>query len=252
VVTNEAGVWYQTRRGIELLPRGAGSPVWVGQGVRDVTRDYPTCLGASSMPDNTVRWVFSNDAGAFVVIVWDQRAASWFVHDYPSAETGVGETGPQSVGYLLEQVTGEPAMALLSADLLGKEVDREARPGAQSMLETGSIRPAGLNGWHFGRRVNVLGEWLGPCAIRLEFAFSDQGYLPQDTFTWVLDEDEYAEGDPVELELTLPVMKFSAVQFRLSWTPLSATVEHSFAANGLTVWFERADMGQRVPARQKG
>jgi hypothetical protein len=88
--------------------------------------------------------------------------------------------------------------------------------------------------------------------VTLAFAFNDQDYLAGDTFTWTLPDTEYSEGDPVELELTLPVMKFSALQLKLSWTPLSATVEHSFAANGLTVWFELADMGQRVPARQKG
>lgn len=254
VATNEAGVWYQTRRGLELLPRGFSAPQWVGQGVRDVTRAFPRCWGSRALPDGTVRWLFgsADGAGDFVVIVWDQRAASWFVHDYPASEVGVGEDGPRSVGLLLEQVTGDVSVALISADLLGKEIDREARPGPVSVLETGHVRPAGLNAQHYGRRVNVLGEWLGPCVVTLAFAFNDQDYLPTDFVTWTLDEDEYSEGEPVELEVTLPVMKFSAVQFKLSWEPLSATVEHSFAANGLTVWFERADMGQRVAARSKG
>jgi hypothetical protein len=121
----------------------------------------------------------------------------------------------------------------------------------ETVIETGSLRLSGINGWAYGRRVNVLGEFRSDTTVTLEMNFDDQGWVPTDKFSWALTTADYAAGDAVFLELTLPVMLFNSVTFRLSWSnPLDA--DETFWAHGLTVFYDPAEEGPRVFANQKG
>jgi hypothetical protein len=130
--------------------------------------------------------------------------------------------------------------------------DKEDSEGA-CVIETGELRTAGLNGWNYGRRVNVLGEFFEDVDVTLEFAFNGKLFNVKDRYTWQLRNSDFTAGEAVELEVTLPVQLYSTIRFRLSWTPISASpFKYSFHANGLTVYFDAAQEGPRLPARVKG
>lgn len=249
VIVYAGGIFFQSQKGIESIGRGAGSPEWIGQPVMGTIQQYPNCRGVmSSQDDNTIRWLFSNDHSS-VVIVYDLRIGAWMVYQYAATA---------------DFISGGPEMRLSGALLTS--VRRELNVGEDpenpgSLIATQSLRVGGLNGWAYGKRMNILGEYLGPCRVTLEFDFNDKPHLPLDTYTWTLDSTDYAPGDPVQLELDLPVYNYNSVNFRLYTFPpvqsqadpiMAAGTLRTFAANGITVYFDPAENGPRLASFQKG
>lgn len=262
LVTHETGFFFQSERGIEFMPRGFAAPTWVGQAVRDTLKAYPYCFGSCYIPsDDTIRWLFNatidGKGSDRRVVIHDLRSKQWFVHDYGSFGftstpiiLGPGQGQRMGTGVLEKHM----AFGLQGrTSVYIEKFDKEDGTGATNVIETGSLRTAGLNGWNYGRRVNVLGEFLLDCDVTIEFAFDGKHFLPQDTFTWELREPDYIPGEAVELELSLPVQLYGSIRFRLSWTAKAAIEQgYSFYANGITVFFDPAMEGPRVPARAKG
>lgn len=260
VVGTEIGIFYQSVRGIELIPRGFGSPQWIGEPVRDTIGDFPICMGVSQAPkDWTVRWLFHNSAGTLSrTVIWDQRARSWYVHSHVAGQlsfdvigTCTGKPGAPDDDNMLLGTFVTNTNSFIEDDTVG----REALSSTVSFLETGSLRVFGLNGWGFGRDVFVLGEFGGrACTVTLAFAFNDQEFLDKDFISWNINTDTYFVGEPIELGVTLPVQQFSAVQFKLTITALNDDEDslYTFKSNGLSLYYTPAPEGPRLPARQRG
>lgn len=255
VISTEVGVFYQSKRGLEIVPRGFGSPVWVGEPVRDTLAAFPRCKGACISPvDYTVRWLFNRaDDSESVVVVYDLRAKGWYVYGYGRAFDGIS----RCVGR--DGDSGHEAMMLIGG---GEVFVEDLAPGSvealvehDAYLETGDMRFSAIQGWASGRRVHLLGQFGGrACTVKLDFAFDGQRYLPQDTFSWAVTEDEYGADVPVELQLTLPVQLFSSVRFKI--TVLSGddteSSAYSYKPNGLTLYYTPHAEGPRLESRKTG
>lgn len=259
VIFSEMGVLYQSLRGIELVPRGFGSPMWIGQPVRDTLEDFPVCRGVTQSPEDwTVRWLFVDDDTAPTdarVIVFDLRAKAWFVYSYTSSAPFeligqcVGkDDDSQHTAVFLGNPSGELTVESLASGF-------EALSADEAWVETGDIRAGVIQGWLKGRRVHVLGQYGGrDCNVTLEWAYDSAAYRPQDTFTWNMEERGFSEGSPVELELHLPRQKFSSIRFRLRVQSLSDSTDdkYTFKPNGLTLYYSREASGPRLGARSRG
>jgi hypothetical protein len=256
VISTEEGVFYQSLRGIELLPRGFASPVWVGQNVVDTLKDFPFCFGVCQSPvDWSVRWLFGDNVLAPTdsrVIVYDLRAKSWYVFDYEEAFT--------SIGTCVGRDGSLSHTAMFLANSSGAHVEdyrdgREALSSHDAWSETGDLRVAGLQSWAFGRRAHILGHFGGrDCAVTLQYAYDGKDWLAQDTYTWTLTQAERGTDVPVELELVPRRLKFSSIRFRLKVVPLSDGTDslYSFKPNGLTLYYTPAAEGPRLAARDRG
>lgn len=260
VIATEVGIFYQSSRGLEIVPRGFATPQWIGQSVRDTIDDFPICKGASQSPDDwTVRWLFQTESGDDSrTIIWDLRAQSWYVHSHTVLNdvfdvigTCTGKPGdPDSTNMFLGSLASNNLSAI-EDDTPG----HEALSADNAFVETGSLRVAGLQSWGFGRDVYVLGKFGGrDCTVTIEFAFSDQDFLPIDTFTWTLTQSDYRIGEAIELAITLPVQQFSAVQFRVTVKALNGNTDdqYTFKPNALSVYYTPAPEGPRLAARNRG
>ena len=260
VVASEVGVFYQSLRGIEIVPRGFATPQWIGQNVRDTLEEFPVCKGSCQSPLSwDIRWLFHNTDGTEArTIIFDLRSKSWYVHAHdPSSGifdiigTCTGRAGdPDHVAMFLGSKSSST-----NSSIEDTTEGREALSDDEAYLETGSLRVAGLQSWGFGRRAHIFGTFGGrACNVTLEFAFNDEDFLPIDTFTWNLTTADRAVNSPVELELTLPVQQFSAVRFRVKVEALSDATDSQFTfkANGLSVYYTPAPEGPRLASRDKG
>jgi hypothetical protein len=251
IVVHEGGVFFQSQEGIQNISRGGGAPEFAGQPVMDTIKAYPVCLGSfAGQDDSTVRWLFrEEDSERAVVVVFDSRISAWYVYDYDFGTSFIA---------------GGPEMRLGGSTLqsVRKELNVGEDPSSSGgLIATQSLRASGLNGWVYGKKMNILGEFLGPCLVTIEFDFNDKKHLEQDTYTWDLTGEHYDPGDPVHLELQLPVYNWLSVNFRLYVRPpvqlqqdslLDAATLNTFAANGITVYFDPAEDGPRLPSYQKG
>lgn len=263
IVTDSNGVYFLSRRGLELLSRGFSAPVFVGDSVRDTVSAHPFCLdSALYQSDKTVRWLFSNVAGNDqseadqVILVLDTRSGAWSTYE-SSGLHGIGRATGVGPDYPSEKFPPD-GMSIYSPLPTGFAAQRETiLPEGQQWLtvwETGEIRPAGLLAGALGRTLNILGTYRSPVDITIQMAFDDaKDWHPTWVKTWSLTDAAYADGDAVTLELTLPQQKFQAARFRLY--AVRQTQKHpGFDAHGVTVYFDTEGSGPRrtIGRSQKG
>lgn len=248
VISTQEGVFFQSPRGIEMLGRGFASPRFVGEAVRDTVEAAPYCFGViHSQRDGLVRWLFgeSSTGSATAVVIYDSRCQGWYTFTY----TGMGFRHINRIG-------DDIVMASLTLNSIETETETEAEDeGASniSVIETGSIRVAGVQGWAFGRRINLLGEFGGKaCMVTIRMAFNDEPYNDDDVLAWSLTSEEYGVNAPVELEVTLPVQKFSSIRFKVEINPTGTTGSYSFKPNGVSLYHTTSYEGPRLGSRNAG
>jgi hypothetical protein len=245
VIATNAGVFFQSRRGLEYVPRGFGSPVFAGESVRDTTDAYPHCFGvAQSTYDGTVRWLMglAESSGGAVVVVFDPRTQAWCTYTYN--------------GQLFKHIRRTGGEITMAGDYVGtiRAEDTSAEAGLLDLawVETGSLRVTGLQSWAFGRRFHLLGEFGGrPCTVRVRMSFNDEEFLPDDVASWDMTTESYTANAPVELELTLPVQRFSTIRFKIEIQSLSDEegLGYTYKPNGMTLYYSPASEGPRLQSR---
>jgi hypothetical protein len=259
VVVTENVVFFQSDRGIEAINRGFSSPQWLGQPVRDVVDQFPVCLGGVTSPqDSTVRWLFTDNEENPTqsrVLIYDVRAQTWYINEWKN------EPVYDIIGQIRGSRFGRDDVRMCLGSTQGVQhnaIEDETfgfREGDEGWLETGEIRPTGIGTWMYGRRASLKGQWGGlPCTVTLEFAFDDQDFLPQDSISWEVSEEQgYTEGQSIDFEVSLPVQLFTSVRLRMRLTGQDQWEDrYTFHANGLTVWFQGTGAGPRVSSRDKG
>lgn len=245
VIATTAGVFFQSRRGIEYIPRGFGAPIFAGESVRDTTDQYPYCFGvAQATSDGTVRWLMGagEDSPTSVVVVFDPRTQAWCTYNY----NGNGFTH-------IRRTDGEITMSGEYVSTIKTE-DPSIEAGATDLawIETGSLRVTGLQSWAFGRRFHLLGEFGGrPCTVRVRMGFNDEEFLPDDVAEWSITTDEYTADAPLELELTLPIQRFSTIRFKIEVQSASDEPDlgYTYKPNGMTLYYSPASEGPRLQSR---
>lgn len=147
------GIFFQSARGIELIPRGGGNPQFVGAGIIDLVATYSECLGTAVHSDGkgrTLRILMRNPSNAeHIVAVYDLNLGIWSYDSYPYGVEVIGEWPTGTAFGLIDQ--SETVCALVETnDSTDKQ---DGGGGITCELRTHVIRPWGLVG--FGRLNSV-------------------------------------------------------------------------------------------------
>ena len=177
VFTIGEGTFFQSARGLYLLPRGAGDPVAAGDAIMDTLATYPVitgCVAMSKPTEQTVRWSCV-DAACTVgaQIVYDLVHKCWSVDTITDV---AGATRPQAaIGPWLSSEIAMCSPDTISGRLRvtsGAFIDNTS--AIAMSLSTGDLRPFGAVGHGNITRIGVLAELRSACSMSVT-AVTDQG-----------------------------------------------------------------------------
>lgn len=158
ILETSEGVLFQSERGIYIIPRGFGSPIFVGGPVQETLKTYPNCIGSAVHADareHTARFLMSNDDGtAVVVLKLDLNLSTQVGYGVWSVDerTGVGATmtnmGRWPTGTLHTYDSDNIGTYIgLLEELDGAEkCDADSTIGIETRVTTASYSPAGHAG----------------------------------------------------------------------------------------------------------
>jgi hypothetical protein len=165
------GCFFQTSRGLYLLPRGFGAPVPAGDNVMETLRTYPVITGAATVTkdqEQSALWSCTDSAGSVGArIAYDIAHKTWSVDRYPSAN-GIANISSCGMGQWLN---GEAALfsastsyGLLATNSLFSEADGT---GIAMSLETGDLRPFGTMSEGVISKIDLLAELRSACTLNI-------------------------------------------------------------------------------------
>lgn len=195
VVATAEGVWFRAQPDrLMLIPRGGGAAEWLSQPVRDTLRDFPVTTGvAVCTQENTVTWAVQNALGtAGRLVSYDSRAGVWYVDT-------------------LEDVGGGPVRAICEhlgrlVVVVGTTVYRQdtSFPGGSFLpltIRTGSIAPAGTDGWCRLKGFSTTGKFKESHEIEALVSYDDGR---AETFVSTVPEPVHVDGLAADETIELP------------------------------------------------
>lgn len=198
VVRTPRGIFFQSKKGIYLLPHtpGAGGVEYIGAPVEDAMTGF-TVVGAINMPDK-------HQARFYV-------DASFLVYDYLVGQWSVWKNGA---------VFGTAKHMVLWGDT-PVHLDGTAPYRPQATFADGTtgyslsakmrVKFAGLQGYKRVRRLMVLGEYRAAHDLRVQLAYNYSASVT-DTFTFVLT----ADPAPYQLRVTPTRQQIEAIDVTLT------------------------------------
>jgi hypothetical protein len=165
------GCFFQTSRGLYLLPRGFGAPVPAGDNVMETLRSFPVITGAATVTkdqEQSVLWSCVESTGGFGArVVYDIAHKAWSVDKYPS-QTGTANASTCGMGQWLN---GEVAL-FSDSTTRGLQVTSggfaEADGSGVAMsLETGDLRPFGTMSEGVISKIDLLAELRSACTLNV-------------------------------------------------------------------------------------
>lgn len=163
IVETPQGLMFQGSNGrLYLLPRGGGAPVWVGQPVRDAIEGYPFVTWSQFIPEQNIVvfacMLHTAEATDGIFLVYDTRIGEW-VRD--SWLVGVPPADPHTrLSRCAALRSGKLCIdgRIDETDLWSDSDDGETQAVIPLILETGDVRPFGVQGDGRVRRMTLLGE----------------------------------------------------------------------------------------------
>ncbi|HKY41382.1 MAG TPA: hypothetical protein VJN18_35860 [Polyangiaceae bacterium] len=212
VVATDAGVFFQSARGLELLPRGNGQPQsmdWV-QGTLEA---YPIITAArafysGSAGEQTVQFCCVADEAATtgVIVTYDLTFKAWSVDtfgaDYPATFLadwqGERVTAP---GTMTVGPNGASHWHPFRVEDSGFDDNGLSVP---MLVRTGDVRPWGTFGHGVINRVGLLGELRSACTLNLgKVTDKGTGHTAQRVYTAAGVGSEPAAGADIYFEAPL-------------------------------------------------
>jgi hypothetical protein len=151
ILETSAGIFFQSPRGIEMLPRGLGEPVFIGSPVQD-TLGSATITSAAvikSGTSSTARFCL----GTTTVLVFDLETNAWSRDVYPAAVVAVTDTEDGAVLALKDVSNGYGF--LLEGGATVNDSTGNGPTAVASVLQWADIRPFGIAGQ--GRFTGAIG-----------------------------------------------------------------------------------------------
>lgn len=222
VVTTPEGIFFQTSAGVALLSRSLTVSL-VGEAIRDLTDERPTCLGAVHDPKRSrVVWLFANADGETIGAVYDYLHGTWSRQDTAMASELVGVTIWQDLqvvtAHELLRVEGEPS----NPDNRGRDVAGDPS-WVTGIYETPWICPQGPGAYQRHRRLVLLGERLSGCSLRVDVYLDFDASTVKQTHTIDLQIASTVTGLPlVRYEVPLSIQASQAIKVRLTDLPPDA------------------------------
>jgi hypothetical protein len=210
IVETSVGVFFESDRGIELLPRGCGEPQFIGEPVMDLmsqlgsTGVLSACV-VSTVQSKTVRFCI----GGPYVMVFDLDTRAWSFDQYPVNVAAICDTDQGAV-LALEDASGGTGFYLENA---ASSLDNATE--ISSDLVWAAVRPFGIAG--YGKFIDAIGMFdealgyrTGNCALFMTVdRFTDSGStFDMGTFNqpdYRKHEPQYNTGSAAKLRLTTTV-----------------------------------------------
>ena len=211
------GLLFQSARGIYLLPRGFGAPLFIGQTVADELLSYPVITSATLVVngnENTARLTVTQvedqtgvtNIGATLVL--DLRTKQWTVDRYADGQAMQASAlwgGAYIAGAIIMSLSRP--LRLESAAFLD-----DAATAFDMVLELGDLRPFGLQGRGLVRQVQLLSELRSACTIKIEASY-DTGITYADNASWAVTG---VLGQQLAREWAIPRIQIEELRLRLS------------------------------------
>jgi hypothetical protein len=239
VVTTQVGVAFQSQRGITMLPRGFGAPLWIGEAVQDEETAFPRVLAALNMADRHSVVFLVGTAGeqSSLMLAFDYARQAWLrwnlfynpvleVQELTATAYSQAVTGAYIAGRLI----------LAESEALYIENPASAADAALPIpvtVRTHQYRPGGMfTGFRRGCAVRVLGTQIQPTSLQLVVATDDRSG-PDGTYTWTFTNAAPLRGI---VEHVLKNQRANSFQFTLVDTGTDGTeATHGLALNALAL-----------------
>jgi hypothetical protein len=201
VITVPEGTFFQSNRGLYLLPRGFGEPIAAGDVVMDTLADFPTITGAVAMvkpTEQTIRWTCLGDDGEQGrQIVYDLVHKAWSIdqhHGSPSGDVCAGE-------WLNNEIISAPMEIGFGAPRVTDDTFSDTLQPITMTLRTGDIRPFGTQSRGPVQRFGVLTELRSPCTLEVTRSTDRGGQLAERVFTGIAPDDEVGDQNYTQVDL---------------------------------------------------
>ena len=144
VLETSAGIFFQSARGLELLPRGMGEPRYIGMPVQ-------TTLGDNRVTGAAVVTVGDSHTARFCmgtpeVLVFDLDTGAWSVDEYPANVVAICAT-EQGAVVALEAITAGGFGFYLENTAAVQDAEGDVATEIPCELEWAAIHPFTIAGW---------------------------------------------------------------------------------------------------------
>lgn len=245
LVETHVGIYFQLAAdSIFLLPRGGGSPVFVGKPVRDTLAAFPTITSATYLKTEQLACFTCNNLAGndSVILVHDLEHGQWFVDTDTTALTSSCEYGGRLV-------------ILRSSGAI--EWQNATHPPASfipTAVESGTVYPFGQGGQGQIDEIQLYGEFRGNCVITPSLSFDDGK-----TYTALTAKNlstagspAYVAGDTVSLKWAPNRIRGDRIRLKFECTALSGAATEGFVYNYATIDFTAAGRSALRDTNQKG
>ncbi len=155
ILETSAGIFFESYRGIELLPRGLGEPQFVGAAVQDFPASVSAtrvtaCAVVKTTESTTARFMLGNA----YVMTYDLDTGAWATDSYPVEVQGICDT---SIGAIIARKAISGGGYGFYQEAVGVELDSvgDTPVAIASTLEWADLRPFGPAGQ--GRFISAIG-----------------------------------------------------------------------------------------------
>lgn len=259
VVETSIGIFFQSKRGIFLLPRGFNTPAFVGAEVEDTLRAYPIVLsatlvssqanqGQATLGEITVRFVVATDEAAqsptaTKVLVYDVRTGGWSV-DVAFTANAYSLCGTWNDTFVVPKTSiGLASLASISVE--DPATFAEDATFIQTQLGTGDIRPFGVGGYGQFNKVLLLGEYRGNASLLVSVSVDG---ADADTYTFAVTSSD-APDRSVYLDITPKIQKGCSISVNV--IDANGAPTEGFIMQALFIESELIGKTKRLPVGRK-
>lgn len=245
VVTCDEGVFFQTARGLYMLPRGFGAPVPAGDVVLDTLASSPIISGSvttTKATEQTVRWICGSGTTSGILIVYDLVHKCWSI-DRISDTAGASSYCCAGNWFANECILGEAQMSSLVPFKASTTSFDDSGAAIAMVIRTGDIRPFGNLGEGVMSKVALLAELRSACTLGVT-KFTEWGTSPTGNIVFTGANPSVGQPAYAEAELGTAELR-DAVSLRILWTETSTLEGLAFIAMALE--HEQGEGLKRVP-----
>lgn len=239
------GLFFQTSRGLYMLPRGFGTPIPAGDAVQDTLQSFPIITGCGTLTKATeqnVYWSCAEATGTTSVrVVYDLAHKVWIVDTINVVDTG----SVQGIGQwlngelLLYRTTVSNVNGLLATN---SSYDDAGQP-VSVLLATGDLRPFGVLSEGVITKFQVLAELRSACQLQMSVVTEKGSGGP--TRTFALAGGDYSVGQVTVTDVELSASE-TRQAMRLALQLAESSTNEGLAFIAYAIEHEQGDGLKRV------
>jgi hypothetical protein len=253
VLETSIGVFYQSKRGFFLLPRGFNTPLFIGLEVEDTVASFPICLSATlvSIPASpgklgeiTARFVMSDAENTVQArcLVFDLRVMGWSVDRSPNNSPRLGPGGTWGDTFIQSKSLSGTFNSIWAES---NSTFDDGGSFVGTTITTGDIRPFGVAGYGGFESVVLLGEYRGNANVQIAVRIDGAA---QDLYTFSVTAADAPDGS-VYLDCTPKIRTGSSIS--ISVFDDGVTPTEGFIPQALLIEHETIGKTKRLAAARR-